>query len=291
VVVTSADPASRLTQLSGNRYALWRAAVQGFDARPFSGTGAGTFEFCWDRRGTNSEFVRNAHSLELENLSELGLPGLLLIVGVLAAGVAVLAAARRGARRRTSAGAAAGALAMFTVYIAQASVDWLWQSTAVTVFALAVLAALGVRQARPRPRVRWFGRVAVVALALAGLATQLPGLLAADAVTRSQAAERAGHAAQALAWAGAAVSAEPWSASAYDQRGLVLESGRQLRPAAADYRRAVALEPTNFRHWLLLARVETEAGELGPAQAAYEHAQRLRAYGLAYAVPGVRVNG
>ncbi len=73
-----------------------------------------------------------------------------------------------------------------------------------------------------------------------------------------------------------AVSAEPWSASAYEQRGLVLEAAGDYGRAAQDLRRAVSREPTNFVHWVVLARIETEQGRLAAAVRDYQQAQRLR---------------
>lgn len=284
VVATSADPAARLTQLSGNRYVLWRAALSEFDAHPFSGSGAGTFEFWWNRRGSDSEFVRNAHSLELENLAELGLPGLLLLLAALVAAVAAVGAAWKGARRRLSRGAAAGALAALVVYLLQASVDWLWQSTAVTVLALVLVSAGAARRSRTRAEGRVLPRALLAVAAVAAITLEIPGLLAAAAVARSQAAERDGNPAQALAWAGAAVGAEPWSASAYEQRALVYEAGGRLAPATGDLRHAISLEPTNYRHWLLLARVDAEAGRLSAAERDYERARELRPRALLFNV-------
>ncbi len=276
VAQSAANPASRLTQLGGGRYFYWRAAVDAFKAKPVTGSGAGTFEFFWDQHGATGDFIRNAHSLELENLAELGVPGLVLIVAVLAAGAALLARARRRSRRSSTAGVTAALLAAFLVYVLQASVDWMWQSTAVTVMALGCAAIASARSARGRPRLRLAGRLAVALAAAGAIAVQVPGLVSTAALRHSQSAERAGNAGLAYAWANAAVGAEPWAASPYEQRGLVLEAAGRLTPAATDLRRAASHEPENFVHWLLLARVETERGELSRAARDYLRARRLR---------------
>ena len=70
------DPAQRLTTLSSARYELFSVELDSFGQRPGSGTGAGTFEFTWNRNGRTSEFVRDGHSLFLETMAELGWPGL-----------------------------------------------------------------------------------------------------------------------------------------------------------------------------------------------------------------------
>src|SRR5215211_5373594 len=86
----SRDPAARLTSLRGNRSNEWRSALRAFDSAPVKGIGAGTFEYWWNR-DDGEEFVRDAHSLYLESLGELGIPGLLLVLvfllGLLALGL------------------------------------------------------------------------------------------------------------------------------------------------------------------------------------------------------------
>jgi hypothetical protein len=275
--VTNAGAAttSRLTNLSGTRYNLWKVALDGFGSHPSVGVGAGSYQFLWNRRQLDTETVRNAHSLWLENLAELGVPGLVLIVVLAGCALGVAIVVRRRSQRRLSAGASTALLCMFAIYLLSASVDWMWQSTAVTVLALSGVAGVAARLSERRPAWRWPVRTAVVVLAvLAGL-VQVPGLLSTLEIGRSQAAARAGSPAQALAWANDAVSAEPWSATAYEQRALVLESAGRLAPAAVDERRAVTREPTNYIHWLLLARIQTERGRYGSALADYQRARRL----------------
>jgi tetratricopeptide (TPR) repeat protein len=118
--------------------------------------------------------------------------------------------------------------------------------------------------------------------AAGAIVLELPGLLSTTEVRRSQAAERAENASLALAWAAAAVGAEPWGASPYEQRALVLESVGELDRAATDEHRAISREPYNFRHWLLLARMETERGDLTAAVVDYNRARQLDPYGLVF---------
>ncbi len=273
---SSTSPTARLTSLSGTRYALWKGMLKAFEAHPLDGIGAGTTEFWWNEHATNSEFVRDAHNIWIQNLAELGLPGLLLIVAVMSSALWLGVAVRRRAKRTASAGAAAAFVAALIVYLLHATVDWMWESTAVTVLALAGIAALGVRLAGPRPRVRAPVRVLLVLSALIAGAVQLPGLLSNAALQRSQRAASSGQASVALGWAEQAVDAEPWSASAYQQLGLVLESAGQLRAAASDLRDAISREPQNYEHWLILARIETELGRISPAVSAYDRARQLR---------------
>ncbi len=284
VITQSNDPSQRLLNLSGDRYLVWKSALDEFDQRPLKGGGAGTFQFWWNRHGTTAEYLRDTHNIWLQNLAELGLPGLFLISAVALSALWATLRARRRARRQASAGAAAASAAVMVVYLAHASVDWMWQTTAVTVLALAMVAAAGARSAsRDRP-FGWRRRVPVVLLAVGACAIQLPGLLSAIEVRRSQQAERGGRANVALGWANGAVSAAPWAATPYEQRGLILEAAGRYSAAASDLHRAIENEPTNYAHWLVLARIETEADHLSAAVRDVAEAHRLRPDSVAFAI-------
>ena len=118
----------------GDRSAYWSAARDTALAHPLAGSGAGTYglvHVAWPH-------ARDAHSLYLQALSELGVPGLLLIVLFVA--FPLVLAVRRGLA------APAAGLAVFALH---AGIDWDWQLPAVTVAALA-LAAAAARSA-PEP--------------------------------------------------------------------------------------------------------------------------------------------
>ena len=129
--------ATHLSSGSGSgRYQFWSAALDAFKAHPLDGIGAGGYEAYWHQHGSLAVPVRDAHSLFLESMAELGIVGLLLILGFM--GVAIVSGARRGP---TSArGAALGAaLAVIATGIASAAIDWTWELPAC--FGLVVLAA------------------------------------------------------------------------------------------------------------------------------------------------------
>jgi hypothetical protein len=275
-VAPTTNPSSRLLNLSGTRYAVWKAALHAFDAHPLEGTGAGTFQFWWNQHGTTYEFDQDAHSIWLQNLAELGAPGLALVIAVLLSGLVIAVLVRRKARRGASAGVAVAFLAAFVVFLTQASVDWMWESTAVTVLALAGVSLLGVRLSRPRAPMRWPWRLGLTLLAVLAAGAQVPSLLSTVDLRKSQAAERAGNGAVALKWANDAVAIEPWGASNYEQRALVDESGNRLAAATRNERRAIEHEPTNFTHWLIMSRIQTERGHYTTAVRDYGRAHRLR---------------
>ena len=161
------------------------------------------------------------------------------------------------------------------VYCVCAGVDWMWESTAVTAAALALGSLVATRGARPAGPLGAPRRAVLIAVAAAGLAVQLPVLAAAVQVRTSQRAVRAGDFDEAVSAATTAVEVAPWAASGYSQRALVLEQLGFGARAAADGRRATGREPTNWKHWLVLARIEAERGRLGPALADARRAAAL----------------
>ncbi len=278
------NPTARLSNLSSSRYPVWKAAVKAFRARPGQGSGAGTFEFWWNEHGSTGEFLRDTHNIWLQNMAELGIPGLLLIVAIAIAALAVAAHARFRARRSSTAGVAAAFLAVFVVYLLHASVDWMWESTAVTVLALAGVAVVGARLAGKRLRLSLPLRVLFVAFAATAAIAQLPGILSTNDLRRSQSAVRAGNGPAALALARDAVRAEPWSASAHEQQALVLEAGGRLQQAKGQETIAISDEPDNYGHWLIRSRIEAELGQLGLAVHDYLRAYQLRPHSEVFAL-------
>jgi O-Antigen ligase len=270
----AADPVERLGNLSGIRHTLWEAAFDAFETDPLRGTGAGTFEYVWNRDPRRDAPVRDAHSLYVETLAEVGLPGLILIV--LALGSLLVTALRAPFRQpdAAAAGAAAGCAIALLVFCVTAGVDWMWELTAVTSLGLICGGLAAVAGARAGARLRLPVRIAAGLLALLWLAVQLPVLVGATEVRASQRAIEAGRVADAVSDATTAVDAQPWAASGYLQRALVLERAGLLRRAAVDAGRATRKEPTNWHTWLILGRIEAERGR---EPAALRAARRARA--------------
>jgi O-antigen ligase len=131
-----ATPA-RLASADSNRYGYWRVAVRSWSAHPLAGVGASGFRVEWRRERTVADPARDAHSLPLETLAELGLIGFALL-GAWAAGVA------HGARAawRAAPAAAAGPAAALALWAVHACLDWDWEMPALTLVALALAAAL-----------------------------------------------------------------------------------------------------------------------------------------------------
>lgn len=267
------DPVQRFATLGGTRRALWSAALAAFADHPLGGTGAGTFEFVWNRDPHRAYYVRDAHSLYLESLAETGLPGALLVLVVV--GSLLAAAVRVALKEPDAGGAAAGAAAALLVFCVCAGVDWMWESTAVTAMAVALGGLAAAAGARPSGPLGARRRVPATIVAALALGVQLPVLAAAVQVRVSQRATRAGDVEAAVSAATTAVQVAPWAASGYAQRAVVLERFGLGAPAAADARQATDREPTNWEHWLVLARIEAERRRIGPAIAAARRAAAL----------------
>jgi O-antigen ligase len=132
---------ARLTSAKGTRSDLYRVAFDGFEANPLRGDGAGGFTVRWMRQRRVYEAVRDAHSLELETLGELGAVGGLLLLAFLATLVwaAVRSRVRRAALPRAHAAAVGAACA---VWVAHSAVDWDWQMPALTGLVLVLATTL-----------------------------------------------------------------------------------------------------------------------------------------------------
>jgi hypothetical protein len=136
--------AARLKDVGSNRYAYWRVALDAFSHHPLVGTGPSGFGVEWARERRIDENVRDAHSLYLETLAELGLVGLaalaLLLAGMMGVGAGV------GARDPRL---AAGLVAGLAVWATHAAVDWDWEMPAVTLPALVLVGTLIARAGVP----------------------------------------------------------------------------------------------------------------------------------------------
>lgn len=123
-----------------NRKDVWRVGLEAADEDPVFGDGGGGFQYRYTRdRGISSKVARDAHSVWLETLSELGLVGLGLFA---AAMVGAFAGAIRSRRLGPAAAQlSCAALAAGAYWLAHASVDWFWPYPAVTAPVLALLGA------------------------------------------------------------------------------------------------------------------------------------------------------
>ncbi len=278
---------AHLLSSSGNgRWQWWSSAVDEWRAHPVEGGGAGSFEAWWTERGTLPGFVRDAHSLYAETLGELGLIGFALLVAALGSGVVTGARRLRGGEARST---LAALLAGFVAYLAIAGVDWMWEMTVVTIVAMLLLGLLvgpatavtGPKPAKapdgrpPGPNIRAASAVVLVCAAPFVIGSQLVPLLATLEVRRSQADVIAGDGAGALSNALAARRLQGWAASTHLQLALVQEQLGNLPAAHRTIRAAIRHDETDWRLWLVRARIETKLGKIPEARRSLHRAAEL----------------
>ncbi|MQA75864.1 MAG: tetratricopeptide repeat protein [Solirubrobacterales bacterium] len=288
------DSAQRFASASGNgRYQWWSSMVDAAETDPLTGIGPGTFEFWWAREGTRTGFVRDGHSLYFESLGELGVPGLILISAlilfVLWRGAAAALAAdpeRRALLAAATAGCAAFAVA--------AGIDWVWEIPVLPVCFLLLAAALAAPRlaaaegARPAAAERTRGqapsgsgrfaspgRIALVVASLAALVVVAIPLAGEASVRESQDLVRSAQLSAALDEAQTAKGIEPYAATPNLQEALVLERRGDFESAAAAAREATADEPTNWRTWFVLSRLEARVGNVEATIDGYRRARDL----------------
>jgi O-antigen ligase len=268
---------ARLFSFSGNgRADLWRSSWRDAKAHPAAGTGAGSFEEDWLRERKIGLKVRDAHSLYIEALGELGVVGLVLLVAALA--VPLVAAFRVRARPL-----APFAFAAYVAFLVHAGVDWDWEVPAVVLTALLAGCALIVwardEEEPAGPALRYGllgGAVAVMVVAFAGLVGNL-------ALTRAGNAARDGDWARSLAQAKRAHTWAPWSSEPLQRAGEARLGLGRLRDARASFRHAIDRSPGDWELWFDLTRASEGAAQrralarakrlnpLGPEIAELEH--------------------
>ena len=273
------DSIARFGTASGNgRYDYWKVAVDATGGHLLSGSGAGTYQLLWTPRAPYFSYVQNAHSLYLETLAETGIVGLVLLAAfllvVLGAAVRLCIRARYEARVR-----AAGLTGALIAFLVAAASDWIWQVPALPAAFLLLTAAVLAPAARidggPGRRVSLPVRLGAMAVAAAALIAIAVPLATVSTVRESQSAVVSGDPAQALADARTAVRLEPGAASPEIQLALVLELQRDIPGALAAARDATKDEPDNWSTWLIVSRLQAEAGHPAASLAAYQRSRAL----------------
>jgi O-antigen ligase len=259
VDVTQTDYRSRLTDPGNNgRIDQWEAAIDGFDAAPLHGSGAGTYQLLWEKHRSRNSAISDAHSLYAEVLGELGLPGLALVLVALLTPLAVAATRVSGPERA----AYAAFLAAGTMLVLHAGADWDWEMPAVFAW---YFAAAGVVLAAPSGagRARSPGRTARLVAGLACLVIAVnPALVvfSEGPLRRSTQAFKRGDCRVAIdaaldSTAGLSVRPEPyevlgWCDAHLGQLGLAMRAMRSAR----------ARDPDNWQYSYGLAVAQALAG-------------------------------
>jgi hypothetical protein len=245
---------TRLFSFSGSgRADLWHVAWRDYVHHPWLGSGAGSYERWWLQHRPVASKVRDAHSLYLEALAELGPLGLSLLLVVV---VVPLVAAVRG-RAHPLVPAAAGA---FVAWAIHAGVDWDWELAAVTSAALlcgvaCVIAARPQAEAArpPSRRVRAIAFAATVALA----AVAFVGLVGNLAISKSASAAHDANWTAAASQARRAIDWAPWSAEPWRLLGEAQLGAGNTRAAQQSFQRAIAKNGGDWNLYFDLARAST----------------------------------
>jgi O-antigen ligase/polysaccharide polymerase Wzy-like membrane protein len=270
-------PARVTSSLGSSRYSVWTKGVDAFQSDSLRGIGAGNFEFYWSRHGDSPEFIRDAHSLYIEQAAELGVPGLLALLTALGGLLWAALLGRARWRRGVEVAAGSAMIAAFVVFLVYAGVDWMWELGAVGTLALggaAVAGAGGLERVGESAISPWVRAAAVAAALLIG-AVQVPGLVSTERTRASQSALARGDAKRAQDLADQAITAEDWAASPYAARALATEGLGDLAGAKRDAQQAIDREPVNWRNHLLMARILAEQGDRSGARAQLAAARRL----------------
>jgi UDP-N-acetylmuramyl pentapeptide phosphotransferase/UDP-N-acetylglucosamine-1-phosphate transferase len=285
---------SRFSSGAGNRYDYWRVAWNQFEDNPVRGLGAGNYDRTYFLERRTREDIRQAHSIELQTLGELGIVGgVLLAVFLVAIGTGFarrVRAAREDLRVRGLAVAAGGT---FAVWLVHTSVDWLHLIPGLTGIALcsaAVLVGPWRRHGTDAPSTRRIAVVVVCGAAVIAGAVLVGRAALADRYLNDGREALPQDPAEAIAKARDSQRLNDERLSAY-----YLESAAWAR--LGDYRRARAAlgeatrrEPHDFVPWALLGDLATRRGDDARALRDYRHALSLnpRDATLAVAVRNAR---
>ena len=244
---------SHLGSAKSNRWIWWQEAWHAFTRHPGGGTGGGTFQLTNQMLHRVPVVVDEPHSTPLQSLSETGIVGFLLYLGV--AGGALWGAWRA---RREPVGLALGlAVAAFFAH-GIVDKDWNYVATCGPLLFLAggLLAHPGSARAR-QPLLA----ACSVAFALAAVySVAAPWLAQRQLAKGTPAAFASAH------------SYDPLSIDALQYLAAFEDRPGHYRHADRLYRDAVALEPQNAETWYELGRFYFEHAAWQPAYAALNNA-------------------
>jgi UDP-GlcNAc:undecaprenyl-phosphate/decaprenyl-phosphate GlcNAc-1-phosphate transferase len=303
---------SRLLSGAGNRYDYWRIAWRLWKDHPLLGVGAGNYPRSYYELRATTEDIEQPHSVELQSLAELGLPGaLLLTCFILGAGWGTARMAKRARAAALSRALMVGGLGILVAWLAQTSVDWMHLLPGLTAIAMAGVAVLvsprpaadtrearvpegavpserahltdsqGAEAAGPGARGPLPGRVAVAlggsmllaTLVVAGASLSRQGL--ADFYRARAQHEVEAHPAAALTDANRSLGIDSDAVQTYYVKAAALARFDESAGAETALRAAIAHEPNNYVTWTLLGDVAVREARLSLAKRNYERAHQL----------------
>jgi hypothetical protein len=175
----------------------------------------------------------------------------------------------------------AGATAALLAFCTAAAFDWVWQLAVVPLVALLVGAAILTTdpderiETEPPRHAGWATRMPPAVVALCAIGAIAIPFGATAAIRASQAQVKAGHLTAALDDAVTAQHLEPYAATPRLQQAVILEQQGDVRAARIAIAQATRREPTNWRLWLVRARIDAESGHEREAARDYRRAHGL----------------
>src|ERR687887_500377 len=266
--------ANNLTNFSSSsRWNWWQEAWKSWKAHPVVGTGAGTFDLTHRKLRVDGTVATEPHNLPLQFLSETGIIGFVLFLGIAFLGAAALVETLRRLEREDRLAAAALVVALFA-YVVHGVVDFDWDFVAVTAPAMAAFGVLLAAGRRARVRVRerrGLLAVAAGALAAATLYSLASPWLASRRIDDAYAALERGDAGAAVADAKSAHDLNPVSVDALLAWGQAESSRGNTAAAGRIYTKAISIQPDNWRPWYYRARLLANVS--GPKAALFDAQQ------------------
>ncbi len=279
------NPQAHFSELSGaGRSDFWGVAIDTFGEEPVIGTGAGTYEFAWERNRSIDLPLHNAHSLYLETFAELGAVGGILVLALVGGILWWAFCAWRDARDQQRELHAVVLAALVAMAVAL-GIDWFWEILAMgSVFFLFAGVAVAARCAQQAPAVgpaasdegrRWGLTAGALVVAWIAAIALVGPLLVEREIDASQDAAASNNLVSAVDHAERARSIEPWAASPYVQLGLLAQLQGEYEAAISHFTNAIDREDENWQWYYLRSQVEREAGDENAAQADLERAREL----------------
>jgi O-antigen ligase/polysaccharide polymerase Wzy-like membrane protein len=273
------DP-TRLAELSSsNRWRWWQEAWSLFEDAPAGGKGAATFEIARRDIREGSIVTTEPHNLPLQFLSETGIVGFVLLLGLAGAGFAAVGSAlrRAGPEERGAAAALAVGVGAFALH---SLIDIDWEFVAVgapAFFSLGVIAGLGAERRARRPALAVAVTVATLGVLYSLTAPYASGRLvdsAYDAIAD-------GKISRALSDGDSARWLNPLAVDPLLALGDAEGAGGDEAAALRRYRQAVDLQPENSSTWYALGSYELFTARYRAALHDLDRAYGLDPYGPA----------
>ena len=250
--------ANNLTNLSSSsRWNWWQEAWKSWRSHAALGTGAGTFDLTHRKLRVDGSVATEPHNLPLQFLSETGIIGFVLFLGIAFLGAAALVETLRRLEGEDRLAAAALAVALFA-YVVHGAVDFDWDFVSVTAPAAAAFGLLLAAGRRARVRVRAQRGVLAIAagaLAAAALYSLVSPWLASRRVDDAYAALGRGDTGAAVADAKSAHDLNPVSLDALLAWGTAEAARGNTAAAGRIYTKAISVQPDNWRPWYYRARL------------------------------------